>query len=128
MSFSNRDRYPYFGEDYYSELPAKLPAKSFSNQEIELRCELCDRSVAALTAHHLTPRQKTKRKNLDPGPTIQICSACHRQIHVLYDNSYLATELNTLEKLQQDPKMQRFIAWVRKQDPGKKVQVDRRYG
>ncbi|WP_263971624.1 hypothetical protein [Leptolyngbya ohadii] len=132
MSFSNRNRDSYFGKEYDSELPANLPSKSpsklSSRQEPELHCKLCDRSVATLTAHHLTPRQKTKRKNLDPGPTIQICSACHRQIHVLYDNSYLAKELNTLEKLQQDPKMQRFIAWVRKQDPGKKVQVDRRYG
>lgn len=92
----------------------------------ELHCELCDRPVQALTAHHLTPRQSTKRKKLDPGPTIQICSACHRQIHALYDNAYLARELNSLEKLQQDPKLQKFIAWVRKQDLGKRVQVDRR--
>ncbi|MBD1850509.1 HNH endonuclease [Cyanobacteria bacterium FACHB-502] len=91
-----------------------------------MRCELCDRAVPALTAHHLTPRQNTKRKKLDSGPTIQICSACHRQIHAFYNNAHLAKELNSLEKLQQDPKMQNFIAWVKKQYPGKRVQVDRR--
>ncbi|WP_416674480.1 HNH endonuclease [Egbenema bharatensis] len=55
-----------------------------------LCCELCDREMPKLTAHHLIPRQKTKRKNLPPSATVQICSACHRQIHKLYDNAYLA--------------------------------------
>ncbi|BCL36154.1 hypothetical protein NSMS1_26010 [Nostoc sp. MS1] len=52
-----------------------------------------------LTVHHLVPRQNTKRKKQDPGETINICSACHRQIHTLFDNKVLAQELNTLEKL-----------------------------
>jgi 5-methylcytosine-specific restriction endonuclease McrA len=86
-------------------------------------CQLCDRDIPNLTEHHLVPRQKTKRKNLPPSPTIQICSACHRQIHKLYDNAYLARELNTLERLKHDRQMQRFLVWVRKQDPHKKIRV-----
>jgi len=91
-----------------------------------MTCELCKRDVERLTVHHLIPRQKTKRKKADPGPTINICSACHRQIHTLFDNTYLAKNLNTLEQLQQEPQMQQFLAWVKKQDPDKRVQVHRR--
>ncbi|WP_224093870.1 HNH endonuclease [Nostoc sp. MS1] len=63
------------------------------------QCELCQREMDDLTVHHLVPRQNTKRKKQDPGETINICSACHRQIHTLFDNKVLAQELNTLEKL-----------------------------
>lgn len=90
-----------------------------------MRCELCERQMERLTVHHLTPRQNTKRQKADPGPTIDICSACHRQIHVLFDNKYLAKELNTLDKLRNEPQMQKFLSWIKKQDPGKRVKVHR---
>lgn len=88
-----------------------------------MQCELCEREMDALTAHHLIPKQNTKRKNEEPGPTIDICSACHRQIHSLFDNKHLAQELNTLEKLKTDSQMQKFVAWVKKQKPDKRIQV-----
>ncbi len=88
-------------------------------------CQLCDRAVPSLTEHHLIPRQHTKRKKLDPGETIEICPACHRQIHVLFDNRHLAQELNTVERLKADPAMAKFLAWVRKQNPDRKVRVKR---
>jgi len=78
-----------------------------------------------LTVHHLIPRQYSKRKKLDIGPTINICSACHKQIHALFDNKQLAKELNTLAKLQQEPKIKKFLSWIKKQDPNKKVVVRR---
>ncbi|MBD2104439.1 HNH endonuclease [Leptolyngbya sp. FACHB-261] len=89
-------------------------------------CELCQRELEALTVHHLIPRQKTKRQKADPGPTIQICSACHRQIHTLFDNTRLAQELNSLDKLKSEPELDKFLAWLRKQDPRKRVKVDRK--
>ncbi|MDJ0723848.1 MAG: HNH endonuclease [Prochloraceae cyanobacterium] len=88
-----------------------------------MNCELCDREIDSLTLHHLIPKQYSKRKKLNTGPTINICSPCHKQIHALFDNKYLARELNTLSKLQQEPKMQKFLSWVRKQDPKKNVVV-----
>ncbi|MGG6265108.1 HNH endonuclease [Leptolyngbya sp. AN03gr2] len=88
-------------------------------------CQLCDRDVPSLTEHHLVPRQQTKRKKLDPGETIDICPACHRQIHVLFDNRRLAQELNTVDQLQSNPEMAKFLAWVRKQNPDRKVRVKR---
>lgn len=90
-----------------------------------MECELCRREMERLTAHHLIPRQTTKRKKVEPSPTISICSACHRQVHVLFDNKYLANHLNTLEKLKNEPKMQKFLNWMHKQHSHKKVRVRR---
>ena len=78
-----------------------------------------------LTKHHLVPRQAVKRKLADSGPTVEICSACHRQIHTLFNNKELAQRLNTLEKLKNEPKLQKFLAWIKKQDPNKRVRVER---
>ncbi|ERN42783.1 HNH endonuclease [Rubidibacter lacunae KORDI 51-2] len=86
-------------------------------------CQLCDREVARLTVHHLVPRQAVKRKKADPGPTVKICAACHKQIHALFDNATLARQLNTPEALSAEPQMQKFLAWIRKQDPNKRVRV-----
>ena len=90
-----------------------------------MQCELCEREINQLTVHHLVPRQTVKRKQADAGPTADICSACHRQIHSFYSNIELARELNTIEKLQSEPKMQKFIKWISKQDPNKKIKVHR---
>lgn len=89
-------------------------------------CELCDRAVGMLTEHHLVPRQTTKRRKQDPGETIDICSACHRQIHHLFSNRELADRLNSLPALKEHPEMGKFLAWVRKQDPNKRVKVSSR--
>ncbi|MEC4891493.1 MAG: HNH endonuclease [Oscillatoria sp. PMC 1051.18] len=78
-----------------------------------------------LTVHHLVPKQSVKRKQADVGPTADICSACHRQIHALFDNKYLAKNLNTIEKLESEPQMQKFLSWIRKQDPSKRIRVHR---
>jgi len=91
-------------------------------------CQLCEREVYHLTIHHLIPRQKVKQKKAQAGPTINICSPCHRQIHNLFDNKHLAQELNSLEKLKSEPQMQTFLSWVKKQKPDKRVQVHRKKG
>lgn len=87
-----------------------------------MTCELCERDTEKLTVHHLIPRQKKGHH----GPKINICSACHRQIHTLFDNTRLAQELNSKEKLINEAQMQKFIKWVKKQDPNKKVKVNRK--
>ena len=91
-----------------------------------MHCQLCEREMDALTIHHLIPRQKTKRKKIEPGPTINICSACHKQIHTLFDNTRLATELNSIERLKNELQMQKFLSWVRKQNPNRRIKVNRK--
>ncbi len=84
-------------------------------------CELCRRDVDKLTEHHLTPRSKLRRG--ETTPTIGICWPCHRQLHALFSLAQLKDEYNTLERLRDEPRMARFLAWVRKQDPNKRVRV-----
>lgn len=91
-----------------------------------MSCELCERELDNLTLHHLIPRQQTRRKQVAPGPTIQICSACHRQIHSLFSNAQLAHDLNTAAKLKQNPEMRRFLHWVSKQNPQRHIRVSHR--
>ena len=91
-----------------------------------MECQLCKRDMAQLTVHHLIPRQTVRRKQAGVGPTIDICSACHRQVHSFYSNLQLARELNTVEKLQNEPKMRKFLGWISKQSPQKKIKVHRR--
>ena len=90
-----------------------------------LVCELCDRTCPKLTVHHLIPRQHTKRKKQDVGPTTDICQPCHKQIHALFTNKELAADLNSVDKLKSHPRMEKFLAWIRKQDPYKKVRTFR---
>lgn len=84
-------------------------------------CELCGRQVP-LTFHHLVPRKMHRRPRFQKHFTreqlntgIWVCQACHRGIHKLYDEMTLARDLNTLAKLQDDPAVQRHVAWVGKQ-------------
>jgi hypothetical protein len=87
----------------------------------EPACEVCGRRVGALTTHHLVPKDERGHH----GPTAELCSACHRQIHVLFDNATLARELSTIKALRQHPQMARFVRWVRKQQPGRGIKVRR---
>jgi uncharacterized protein YlaI len=86
-----------------------------------MSCELCQRDVPHLTVHHLIPKQKNGQK----GAKTYLCSACHHQIHALFDNTLLAQKLNTLEKLQAEPEIHKFLNWVRKQKPDKRIRVHR---
>ena len=86
-------------------------------------CRLCERDCPALTVHHLIPRQQTKRKKQDTGPTVDICAPCHKQIHTLFTNKALATNLNSIDKLKAREEMQKFLGWIRKQDPDRKVRT-----
>jgi HNH endonuclease len=84
-----------------------------------MQCDLCQREVDRLTVHHLIPKQKGGQD----GPRAEVCSACHRQIHVLYDNVRLARELSCVERIRDEPDMRRFLVWVRKQDPNARIKV-----
>jgi len=89
-------------------------------------CELCERTVANLTIHHLVPRSQGKRKQV--LPTVKLCPACHRQLHVLFSNRRLAQSLSSLDEIRREPSMQTFLAWVRPQDPNKRVRHTRHAG
>ncbi len=80
-----------------------------------LVCPLCRRQVPEVSDHHLVPRSRGGRV------TEPICLDCHRMIHVLYDNKQLERELNTVEALQAEPRMAKYLTWIGKRP------ADRRY-
>ncbi|WP_254901790.1 HNH endonuclease [Thalassobacillus devorans] len=80
-------------------------------------CDLCARSPVTTTDHHLIPKEYGGAD----GPTAQLCSACHRQIHALFTNEELAGFYHTLERLADHPDMAKYLRWVKKQDPQKKI-------
>lgn len=83
------------------------------------RCPLCKRDGAPMSDHHLVPKSRGGKI------TEPICNACHKQIHALYDNKLLETELNTVESLLAEPQFQKYLAWIRKQPPGRKFKTKR---
>lgn len=89
-----------------------------------MTCQLCQRDVERITTHHLKPKsRKRKNEKVSNLPTALLCPACHRQIHALFTNIELASDFDSVEKLSTEPRMQKFIAWIRKQDANKRVKV-----
>lgn len=92
-------------------------------------CALCSRHTW-LTFHHLIPRKNHNkpwfRRHFDKADMrsrgIWVCKPCHRAIHRFHDEHRLGRELNTLESLQNDPQLRRFVAWAARQ----KVQIKSR--
>ncbi|ELK45249.1 HNH endonuclease [Halobacillus sp. ACCC02827] len=84
---------------------------------MEETCDLCGRSPVKTTEHHLVPKQYGGTD----GPTVMLCSACHRQIHAHFTNEELAGFYHSLERLKDHPDMQKYIRWVQKQDPEKRI-------
>ena len=80
-----------------------------TSQRQTLICPICDRIIpdSQKDAHHLVPKSKGGKA------TEYLHRICHRQIHALFTETELATQLNTALALQEHPDMQRFIQWVK---------------
>jgi len=97
------------------------------------RCELCGRPDPELTDHHLVPRGEHGRLRRQPDfdleaareGTVRLCRPCHRTVHAVLDRRELAERYHTLDALRAHPEIARFVAWVRRQRPGKRILVRR---
>lgn len=88
----------------------------------EYVCELCKRKgVPKVTEHHLIPREEGGKD----GEVAWLCENCHRQIHALYTNKELAVNLNTLNSLENDEQVIKYLKYIRKQPASKKVRVSK---
>ena len=88
--------------------------------KIRYVCELCRREgVPKVTAHHLVPREEGGKY----GEVVWLCESCHKQIHALYTNKELSVRLNTLDSLESDYKISKYLKYIRKQPASKKVKV-----
>ncbi len=86
-----------------------------------MKCALCGRESDYMTVHHLIPRSRNGKNRL-----IRLCSNCHRHLHHLFTNKELAEDLNSIEKLQSHPEVVKFLKWIRKQDPNKRIKIRKR--
>lgn len=86
----------------------------------EYICELCKREgVPKVTEHHLVPREEGGKD----GDVAWLCESCHKQVHALYTNKELAIRLNTLDSLENDEKIIKYLKYIRKQPSSKKVSI-----
>lgn len=90
------------------------------------RCELCERTVAALTRHHLIPRvrhaNKRNQREFDRREVKHrlawFCRPCHSHVHALFMEKTLEREFNTLAALAAHPDLAKFVAWIRTKPEG----------
>jgi len=74
-------------------------------------CPLCGRPLVAgssIDEHHLLPRSHGGKI------TVTLHRICHQAIHATLSEAELARDFATIEALQRQPDLARFIAWVRK--------------
>ena len=91
-------------------------------------CELCGRSMAALTKHHLIPRtrhRKKRNKRLFEREEVKtrilwVCRPCHNHIHDVLSEKELEACYNTRQALLGHPEIRRFVAWISSKPEGLK--------
>lgn len=92
---------------------------------LEGPCQLCGRETL-LTRHHLIPqcrhRNKWNKKNFSREAVkhelLLLCSACHKQLHVLLTEKELERGFHSLESLREHPEVRQFVEWIRDKPPG----------
>ncbi len=74
-------------------------------------CAFCKRQVLT-RGHHIVPRCKGGKTT---APT---CRTCEDIIHKTWTHNELRDTFNTVEKVQADPRFQKFLKWLYKQQSG----------
>jgi 5-methylcytosine-specific restriction protein A len=87
-----------------------------------MQCPLCERDCPEerMQRHHLQTRRK------DRFDIELVCSDCHRSIHALFTQAELrneALDLHTIEGLLANEQFARHVAFIRRADPGGRVQT-----
>ena len=88
-----------------------------------MKCSICERETENLEKHHLFPH-KTRRNKDSEKETIDVCNQCGDQIHLMFDNTLLRNELNSLESLKRA--MEKYIHWVKNKPVESKFSVKRK--
>jgi hypothetical protein len=81
-------------------------------------CELCGREVERTSKHHIIPKSEGGTE------TVELCAPCHRTLHAFFENKTLAEWYSNLDRIRDDPEIQKYLKWVRKQ-PDRKITVAR---
>ncbi len=82
-------------------------------------CPFCKRPIVHLMKHHLIP------KTLGGRQQICCCRDCHKAIHALLPHKELRRYYHTVERLMEHEGFRTMILWISKQDPHRKVKIER---
>jgi len=76
----------------------------------EIICPICQRKtpMGYQEKHHLIPKTKKGKE------TIIVCISCGDMLHQLFDNNFLKNNLNTIEKINNNEKVQNWVNWIKK--------------
>lgn len=86
--------------------------KDSSESHSKKHCALCGRPLGKRTEkHHLVP------KSQGGTHTVPLHAICHRKVHALFNEKELARAYNSIEALQADEDIQKFLKWVSKKHP-----------
>jgi len=80
---------------------------------------LCNRDVDHYSSHHLVPKSRSKKSR----KLIILCKPCHGMIHRIFTNRELEADYYDLPRIKKHPEVKKFLGWVRKQDPNKKIKI-----
>ena len=72
------------------------------------QCIFCRRHVKT-RGHHVVPRCK------GGTATVPTCQTCEDFIHKTWTHNQLRDSVNSVEKILADPRFQKFLAWLHKQ-------------
>jgi hypothetical protein len=85
-----------------------------SQENSESLCPLCKRTLAEpITKHHLIPASRGGKG----GPTIPMHKICHSKIHAVLTEKELERYYHTMDRLQEQEEIAKFIKWVSKKPP-----------
>ena len=107
------------GFESMTQTPLQIPPKPAV-------CQLCGRSVALLTRHHLIPRarhrKKRNRRLFDREDVrariLWLCRPCHDHIHAMLSEKEMETAYHSREALLAHPAIARFVRWIETRPEG----------
>lgn len=78
-----------------------------------MKCPMCERDIPPrlMTDHHLVPQSCGGKNGKNK---VEVCTACHSQIHLLFTNKELASKVDTIAKLRKHGAMRPFLKWIAK--------------
>ena len=78
------------------------------------KCPLCNRELAEpIVRHHLIPPSKGGKDS----PTVPMHKICQAKVHAVFTETELKNYYNTVERLQENEEIAKFIKLVSKKDP-----------
>ena len=79
-------------------------------------CEICNRQITSESyadEHHLIPKSEGGKYS----EKIRIHRICHDKIHSIWKEHELAGYYYTIERIQTNIEMQKFIKWLKRKPP-----------